>query len=74
MGKAILVGELLKLSVSERIQLVEDVWDSIANVPERVSLTEGQKKELDDRLAAYHQNPANGSPWADVKKRILSSN
>ena len=73
MRKAISIADLLKLSVSKRIQLVEDVWDSIANVPQSVSLTDEQKKKLENRLAAYHRNPAQGSPWTDVKKRILSS-
>ena len=56
--------------MSERIQLVEDLWDSIATVPEAVSLTEAQKEELDRRLDAYHKNPDAGSPWELVKERI----
>ena len=63
-------AELLELSVSERIQLVEDVWDSIAAVPDAVPLTEPQKEELDRRLDSYHQNPDAGSPWEFVKERI----
>jgi putative addiction module component (TIGR02574 family) len=66
------IANILKLDVSERIQLVEDVWDSIVSVPEAMSLTEKQQKELDRRLSAYHANPSLGSPWKDVKKRILS--
>lgn len=63
--------ELLSLSVSERIRLVEDIWDSIREVPEAVELSEEEKEELDNRLAAYHQNPDAGSPWEMVKERIL---
>ena len=66
----ITISDLLELSMSERIQLVEDLWDSIANVPEAVSLTEAQKGELDRRLDAYHKNPDAGSPWELVKERI----
>lgn len=62
--------DILDLSVSERILLVEDIWDSIAEVPDEIPLTEAQKKELDSRLEAYRQNPAAGSPWAEVRKRI----
>ena len=39
--------DILNLSVSERIQLVEDIWDSIAEVPDSLSLTDEQKTELD---------------------------
>jgi putative addiction module component (TIGR02574 family) len=66
----ITTGDLLELSVSERIQLVQDLWDSIVAVPESVQLTEAQKQELDRRLDAYHQNPDVGSPWELVRERI----
>ena len=64
------VKDILELSVPERIQLVEDIWDSIAEVPESVTLTEKQKDELDRRLEQYHQNPSVGTPWEIVRKRI----
>ena len=66
----ITISDLLELSISERIQLVADLLDSIATVPEAVSLTEAQKEELDRRLDAYHKNPDAGSPWESVKERI----
>ena len=66
----ITTANLLQLSVSERIQLVEDLWDSIVLVPESVQLTEAQKQELDRRLDAYHKNPDTGSPWELVRERI----
>jgi putative addiction module component (TIGR02574 family) len=65
-------SDVLNLSVSERIQLVEDIWDSIAEVPGELPLSEAQKVELDRRLEAYHRNPDQGSPWAEVKERIRS--
>ena len=63
-------ADILELSVAERIQMVEDIWDSIAFVPEAVPLSEEQKKELDRRLEAYHRNPDAGSPWVEVRERI----
>lgn len=65
-----IIADIIELSVAERIQVVEDIWDSIAAVPEAVPLNEEQKNELDSRLEAYHQNPDVGSPWADVRKRL----
>jgi putative addiction module component (TIGR02574 family) len=62
--------DILALSMSERIQLVEDIWDSVAESPESIVLTNEQKEELDRRLDAYHQNPDQGSPWATVRERI----
>ena len=69
--KSITVNDLLELPVSERLQLVEDLWDSIAEVPEAIELSEAQRDELDRRLNAYHDNPESGSPWMEVKERIL---
>ena len=65
-------SDILSLSVSERIQLVEDIWDSVAEAPQSLSLTETEKAALDSRLDAYHKNPDAGSPWSVVKKRIKS--
>ena len=64
------VADILELSVAERIQAVEDIWDSIAAIPEALPLTEEQKAELDRRIDAYHRDPAAGSPWAEVRERI----
>jgi putative addiction module component (TIGR02574 family) len=69
---ALIKSDILNLSVSERILLVEDIWDSVAEVPDIVPLTEEQKNELDRRLDAYHANPAEGSPWEEVRERIRS--
>ena len=63
-------ADVLSLSVSERIQPVKDIWDSIAEVPEEVGLTDEQKAEIDRRLAAYRRNPDEGSPWELVRERI----
>ena len=62
--------ELLQLPVSERIQLVEDLWDSIADCPEELPLTDAQKEELDRRLEAWRANPAEGASWETVRARI----
>lgn len=62
--------DLLNLSIPERIQLVEDLWDTIAAEADGVELTEEDKKIIDERLEAYHKNPELGSPWEDVFKRL----
>jgi putative addiction module component (TIGR02574 family) len=69
---ALTKADVLSLSVPERIQLVEDIWDTVAEVPEEVVLSDEQKAELDRRLNAYHQNPDEGSPWEMVRERIRS--
>lgn len=70
--KKITAADSLILSIPERIQLVEDIWDTIAEKTELVELTEEEKKIIDERLEAYHRNPELGSPWEDVYKRIVN--
>ena len=64
--------DTLNLSIPERIQLVEDIWDTIAAKTGAVELTEDEKKIIDERLKAYHNNPNLGSPWDEVYRRIVS--
>jgi len=65
------ISDILELNVSERIQLVEDIWDSIAAVPDSIPLTAAQKEELDRRLELYHKNPDAGTPWEIIRERFL---
>ncbi len=65
--KKVSFAELLELSVPERIQRVEDLWDSVAVLPDAIPLPEHQREELERRLEAYHKDPNAGSPWEAVK-------
>lgn len=69
--KSISASEIASMPIQQRIQLVEDIWDSIAEMPEAVEVPEWHKQELEKRLEAYHSNPNEGSPWKEVTKRIL---
>lgn len=64
--------DTLGLSIPERIQLVEDIWDTITAKASSIELTNEEKKIIDTRLERYHQSPELGSPWEDVYKRIVS--
>ncbi len=56
-----------KLSVSERILIVEDIWDSIISSEEDFPITDEQIKHLDSRLEAYNKNPKEGISLKEVK-------
>ena len=70
--KKITATDTLDLSIPERIQLVEDIWNTIVEEADSVELTEDEKRIIDERLEAYHKNPELISPWEDVFKRIVS--
>lgn len=71
MGRAELWSELMKLTADERIELVEDLWDSIGQ-HEMPPLTDEQKEELDRRYAEHLRDPTSASQWEDVKARLLA--
>jgi putative addiction module component (TIGR02574 family) len=65
------LSEIAKLSVTEQIQLVEDIWDMIAQRPDNVPLSPDQIAMLDERLDDLEANPGGGLSWPDVRARIL---
>jgi putative addiction module component (TIGR02574 family) len=67
------ISAILKLSVAERLQLVEDIWDSIAAEPGAITLSQEQREELDRRLADHEANPGAGRSWDEVRARLLGS-
>jgi putative addiction module component (TIGR02574 family) len=65
-----MLNEIMKLSIAERILLVEAIWDSIPNEGDNSDLSPKAKRLLDQRLAAHTANPEAGSSWEDVKARL----
>ncbi len=67
------LAALRQLSVAERLQLVEDLWDGIAaDAPdEAFPITPELAAELDRRLAEHEADPASAVPWDEVRARLL---
>ena len=59
--------EITKLSIAERILLVEEIWDSIARENEAFELSKAQKEELDRRSQSFSQ----GRRWEEIKAEFL---
>lgn len=64
-------SELLKLSEAERIQLAQDLWDSIPAESSVLGLSEEQRQELDRRLAEHEADPASATTWKELRARLL---
>jgi putative addiction module component (TIGR02574 family) len=60
------------LSPSEKLQLVQDLWDDLASTPHEVPVHDWQKEELARRKANLMNNPAAALNWEEVKRRIRS--
>ena len=64
------LNEIATLTVEERIQIVQAIWDSIAAKQAYPDLTEAQKQELDRRIDDTEANPDGFMTWAEVKESI----
>ena len=69
---ASLVREALDLPAPERLQLLEELWDSLCREPEVLELTDAQQRELDDRLDDIERNPGVGRSWREVRTDLES--
>jgi putative addiction module component (TIGR02574 family) len=56
-----------RVDVEERLDLVEEIWASIAADPLVPSLTSAQRADLDLRIADHKVNPDDVVPWSEVK-------
>ena len=66
--------EFLALSVAERIQLAEDIWDSIATEnPVTLKLTADQRLAIQQRIHAHDQNPDAAISWEQVRSELFLS-
>lgn len=69
-----MIDQLKELPIDERIRIVEDLWDSIADDQNVQSLTDEQRAELDRRLNAYKLDGDKGRPAedviSDIRKRL----
>jgi putative addiction module component (TIGR02574 family) len=61
---------IFDLSPSEKLQLVEDLWDDLAVTPEAVPVHDWQIEELARRRANLINHPASGLTWEEVKRRV----
>jgi len=69
----LLSEQVLPLSISEKLKLIEDIWDSIVVDADQIPLTQPQKEELDRRLASYDNLENQGESWEIVKQRIIKN-
>ncbi len=71
MGRAELWSELMKLTPAERIDLVQDLWDSIAQ-QDLPPLSDEEREELERRLEEHRRDPSVAITWDELKARLAS--
>jgi putative addiction module component (TIGR02574 family) len=62
--------DILTLSVTDRLKLLGEIWDSLAATPEAVRVTDAQRKELARRRRAHARNPSAAKSWDEVRAKL----
>jgi putative addiction module component (TIGR02574 family) len=63
-----LMAKIASLNAADRLELIGAVWDSLSS--DDLPVTDAEKALLDTRLADVDSNPADQSPWPEVKTRL----
>lgn len=65
--------ELRQLTISERVELAEQIWDSIHATPEALPIPEAQRLELDRRLKVHSEDSEAAQPWSSIRSRLTNA-
>jgi len=72
MTKTSLIEHARQLSATDRLELIEAIWESLQ--PNELPVSDQEKALIDDRLADLERNPTDQSPWSDIKARLERRN
>ena len=59
-----------RLSLDERLQLIEDLQDDLGEAIQTADIPQSHREELDRRIMAQEAAPREGSSWEVVKARL----
>jgi putative addiction module component (TIGR02574 family) len=66
MAAAIDLTAIKALPIDERLRIVEDIWDSIADDSDRPHVDDELRAELDRRIADMEANPDDVCTWEEI--------
>lgn len=66
----ILSEQIMPLTVAERLQLIEEIWNSISNNDSEIVLTSAQQEEIDRRLESCSDVKNQGKSWDEIKQKF----
>jgi putative addiction module component (TIGR02574 family) len=64
------MSELHKLSVKDKMEVVQTLWDDIAGKQAITDFPEAHKKILDERLHLISSGQAIFKPWTEVQQKF----
>lgn len=73
MNERLTPEDMLKLPITDRLRLIEELWNSLDAEHVALPVPDWHKAELDKRLAAHEADPSVARPWDEVKADILAN-
>jgi putative addiction module component (TIGR02574 family) len=70
MSENSLLSQIRQLPISEQVDLMRDVWDSLVDSGETVGLTHEQQRDLDQRLQRHQESPDDVVSWEQARREI----
>jgi putative addiction module component (TIGR02574 family) len=70
MDVATVMKEVGNWPIEDRLQLIEEVWGSLADHSAEITLSDAHRQDLQRRLDTYRDDPKAGSPWEEVEVRL----
>ena len=67
-----LIEEILELPADTRVQIAQQIWESVAEHPEEVTLTVAQRDELESRWREMQESPDAGEDWESLRAKLRS--
>jgi putative addiction module component (TIGR02574 family) len=64
------IEQILDLPPSERVAIVQEIWESVVEDARAVPLTAAQRGELEKRWLQFQQDPEEGESWDEVLKAL----
>lgn len=65
-------SEPLQLPLVEKLDLIQQLWESVASSQDPYPLSDNERRLIDDRLEAHRRNPDALATWSEVKARLLA--
>ena len=67
---SVALDEIRRMSVAERLQLLEEIWETLREEQETLPLSEAQAREIDRRLETYRRHGDRGITWDELDRRL----
>ena len=66
-----IIESFRKLSPNDKVRLVQELWDEVAEEAAHLPLSEAHRQLLDQRLQQHEENPDDVEPWEKVRDDLL---